>query len=273
MARLVGTLLALVVACTVASAGASQLTAANVARPVSVDRLPESLRTRLAIVRARAGADSHAPATVARQLLEAVVAGLPAGQVAAAVLAPSPHASSGHIPGVVGHTWLYLKVRAPANNVANEYIATWQGEIVAGAFRQASQDLGLDGLRGVSITAVYPDGRSGSPFSHVIARPLGLRAQSEAAIASVVRRNLSRNHRFVDAHLRFINVYSAVPIVTLRFANPTAYSRVSDAATAIFGDSSQYEGLLLEVVQPSGRVVRLVAIANRTGSGQQLDPS
>jgi hypothetical protein len=169
------------------------------------DRLPPGLLARLAVVQQRARAHPGQPATRATQLLAAVIAGLPANSVVDARLALPPKGWSATTPGVVGHSWLYLRMHSSGESTYHQRIAEWEAEVIAGGFRQASHDLGLDGLRGVSTTVVDPRRRASSPFIGVIATALGGPAPTEAHMRQRIEANLSHDRRFADAHLGFVH--------------------------------------------------------------------
>jgi hypothetical protein len=163
-------------------------------------------------------------------------------------------------------------MRSEQNSPYQHRIAEWQAEIIAGGFREASSDLGLDGLRGISTTVIDPQHKTSTPSMHVITAARGMRTPSETHMRRQIEANLSHDSRLAEARLRFIHAYGPVPIVTVRFEPPNAFDTAQDAIRPIFGDPKTYEGFLLKVVDASGKIIRLAALSNRTGAGFRIDP-
>jgi hypothetical protein len=235
--------------------------------------LPPDLRARLDKVEKEARAHPRAAlSTPAGRLLRAIVAGLPPRSVDEARLALPPPGSSGPgIPGQIGHSWLYLRMRTHGRDAYQERVSQWQGELIAGAFRQASHDLGLDGIRGVSTALVYPNGKTSDTSMHVLVADFGLPAQDPQAMRRRISSRVAQDARFLDARIAFVHAYGAVPIVKLRY-RPNVAIRAVAALSSVFGDPADYEGVLLEVEDASGRTVRLAARATGAGVGFRIDP-
>jgi len=234
-------------------------------------QLPNDLKQRLLEVQRQARLQpARWPHDLPDQLFLAVVRGLPPQDVLRASLGPAP---KGWGRGGAGsHDWAYINLRSAVDNNPHTYAVQWEAEIAAGAYREAASLLHLPSLAGVSVGVTYPHGKDAVPFIHTIGRDSGITAISEAAATNRIKNHLSGQKRFIDWRLAFVQGLQAAPVVTLRFRTPDEFASAREALPFVFGATTDYEGVLLKVVDDHGKLLRVASVANRTGVNAGSDP-
>jgi hypothetical protein len=226
------------------------------------EAVPASLRARwLAAGRSVAG-------TPQQQLLDAVAAGFPAGDIVSASIG-TPSGSFQPAPTIdeVGTAWLNVTVKAADQNYGRAY-ATWEAQLLAGAFREASHTMGLPDLLGVTTTLQYPDGTTSSPWSNAIGQPFGKTVASLADATKAINAALSSDPRFAPgSSVHFIKPLDGAAVIDVKLAHPADFPGGSSVAMALLGDPNKYEGVFIRVTDPAGKLLRVAGYATFTGVG------
>jgi hypothetical protein len=207
-----------------------------------------------------------------QQLLDAIVAGFPAGDIVSASIA-TPSGSFQPVPTIdeVGTAWLNATVKAADRNYGRAY-ATWEGQLLAGAFREASHTMGLPDLLGLTTTLYFPDGTTSAPWSNAIGQPFGKTVASLAHATTAINAALGSDARFASGSVHFIKPLDGAAVIDVTLADPVDFPGESSVAMALLGDPNQYEGVFLRVTDPAGKLLGVSGYATFTGVGIGTPP-
>jgi hypothetical protein len=206
----------------------------------------------------------------ATALLRRIIDGLGShSTIVSAVVAPSPR-DIGRVHG----PWLYLRAREPGTE-AGDRLVEWEAQLVVGAYRDTSARLGLPGARGVTLTALLPNGHSrydsNGSTGWIGARQRAYpRAIDEAWMAAQIRRTIIGDGMRPVA-IGFVAPDDAAPIVIASTTDPAqALADRIQFREAAFGNPNNLEGYFIEIVdRTTGRIVSIDDDVGRLSSGSE----
>jgi hypothetical protein len=177
--------------------------------------------------------------------------------------------------GATGTAWLYVTVKAPYESSA-VVKASWQADLIAGAYRDLSHASGLPDLLGYSISVDFPDGRvlpagaslAVGDFEH------GAGVTNAASLTDVITQRLTTVSAqvggFSSTKVSFVQPAGLAPVVVIRANDPgeaAEYfaSMFSGRVASIFGSA---EGGYLEIRDAHDRIVLAASGTARIRKGR-----
>ncbi len=148
--------------------------------------------------------------------------------------------------------------------------ATWEGEILAGAFRDAASALGIGSIANFEVDEHLSNGQTmatDSGFGNVVAGQLFDTAPDDT-IAAQIRSGLTRAG-LKPVSVTFVHGLQTAPVAIAETNDPAATVAASTNPAfwqEILGNYLNYEGYYLEIRDQTGDPVAISTAAHRSGS-------
>jgi hypothetical protein len=148
--------------------------------------------------------------------------------------------------------------------------ATWEGELVAGALRDAAAEKHFSGLDNFEVSVHFADGTlvpSDSGFGNVVRSQL-FDASPTPLIERRIRSGLA-DVGLKPVSIGFVSVLQPAPVVVAEADDPTAIVKASEDArwwSKMLGDYDNYEGYYVELRDAAGDAFAISTAAHRAGS-------
>jgi hypothetical protein len=167
-------------------------------------------------------------------------------------------------PDMKAGTWLVFHF--PGSD-ATDALGAWQSALVAGAFHDRSQALGLPLVAGYG-QLFHPDTGSNYGDFSPAARHDAISPVSAKTLTERIRRN-ARREGITLVSIRFARTIGLAPIVIARTDDPTAKLGSWRPSAFPIGDDSHLEGSFFEVVNAAGKRVFYLGHATRAQHGAE----